>query len=341
MKAVTWRAYGPPEVLQVEELRKPVPRRDEVLVRVRATTVTAADAMLRRGESAAVRMIVGVRRPRRRYRVPGLELAGVVESTGGSVTRFRPGDEVYGFTGFRLGACAEYACLPERASLAIRPSSVTFGEAAALADGATTALYFLQDKAHLRAGQSVLVLGAAGSIGAYGVQLARHLGAEVTGTCSTSNLELVRLLGAHRAIDYTREEVGASGERYDVIFDAVGASSFARSRRFLTARGVYLTTVMGLVPIAQTLGTWASRRRRVRFGLSVAKAEALRQLSDLVDDGAVRPVVDRCFTLDQIVDAHRYVDRGHKAGNVVVTVGGDPTGYLPETGARSTMGSRP
>jgi NADPH:quinone reductase-like Zn-dependent oxidoreductase len=341
MKAVTWRAYGPPEVLRVEELPEPVPGENHVLVRVRATTVTAADAMLRRGGSAAVRMIVGLREPRRRYRVPGLELAGVVESTGRRVTRFRPGDEVYGFTGFRLGACAEYACLPERSSLAIKPSTVTYGEAAALVDGATTALYFLQDKAHLRSGQRVLVLGASGSIGGYAVQLARHFGAEVAATCSTSNLELVRSLGAHRAIDYTTEDLGTSAERYDVIFDAVGASSFSRSKRSLTARGCYLTTVMGLTPIAQTLATWASPRRRVRFGMSVQKTEALRQLKDLVDDGAVTPVVDRCFALEQIVDAHRYVDRGHKRGNVVVNVGGDPSGRLPEAEPRTTTEPRP
>jgi NADPH2:quinone reductase len=248
---------------------------------------------------------------------------------------------VYGFTGFRLGACAEYARLPERASLAIKPSTVSYGEAAALVDGATTAVYFLQDKAHLRSGQRVLVLGASGSIGGYAVQLARHLGAEVAATASTSHLQLVRSLGAHRVIDYTREDVTSSSERYDVIFDAVGASSFARSRRSLTSRGCYLTTVMGLVPIAQTLGTWASPGRRVRFGMSVEKAEALRQLRDLVDNGAVRPVVDRCFELEQIVDAHRYVDGGHKAGNVVVTVGDDPTGRLTETGARLVKGSRP
>jgi NADPH2:quinone reductase len=310
------------------------------LVRVRATTVTAADAMLRRGESAAVRMIVGLREPRRRHRVPGLELAGVVERVGRRVTRFQRGDEVYGFTGFRLGACAEYAVLPDRASLAIKPSTVSFSEAAALVDGATTALYFLQDKAHLRPGQRVLILGASGSIGGYAVQLARHFGAEVAATTSAANLDLVRSLGAHRVIDYTREDFTTSRERYDVIFDAVGASSFARSRRSLTSRGRYLTPVMGWVPIAQTLGTWASPGRRVTFGMSVQKVEALRRLKALVEDGAVRPVVDRCFTLEQIVDAHRYVDRGHKVGNVVVTVSGNPTDPLPDTGTR-TMGTRP
>lgn len=320
MKAVVWQAYGPPEALRVEKLPEPVPGEGEVLVGVRATTVTAADAMLRQGRSAAVRTVVGLREPRRRYRVPGLELAGVVESTGRGVTKFRPGDEVYGFTGFRLGAHAEYACLSESASLAIRPSNVTYGEAAALVDGASTALHFLQDEAHLRAGQRVLVLGASGSIGGYAVQLARHFGAEVAGTCSTSNLELVQSLGAHRAIDYTQEDIGAAGERYDVIFDAVGASSFFRCRKSLTARGCYLTTVMGLTSIAQTLGTRVSTGRRVRFGMSVHKTEALRRLKDLVEDGAVRPVVDRRFALDQIVDAHRYVDRGHKRGNVVVSV---------------------
>ncbi|HEY3438595.1 MAG TPA: NAD(P)-dependent alcohol dehydrogenase [Actinotalea sp.] len=323
----------------MEELPEPVPGRDEVLVRVHATTVTAADAMLRGGGSAAVRTVIGLREPRRRYRVPGLELAGVVESTGGGVTRFRPGDEVYGFTGFRLGANAELACLPERASLALKPATVSYGEAAALVDGATTALHFLQGLAHLRAGQRVLVLGASGSIGGYAVQLARHLGAEVAATCGTSNLERVRSLGAHRAIDYSAEDVGSGGERYDVILDAVGASTFARSRGSLTTRGCYLTTVLGLTPIAQTVATWASPRRRMRFGMSVRKTEALRQLTDLVDNGAVVPVVDRCFTLEQIVDAHRYVDGGHKAGNVVVSVDGSPTCSGPVQ-ARTT-GPRP
>jgi NADPH:quinone reductase-like Zn-dependent oxidoreductase len=329
MKAVVWRDYGPPEALRLAEVPKPVPRDDEVLIRVTAGTVTAADAMMRRGQSLMGRAVIGLTRPRRRYRIPGLELAGEVESTGRAVSRFRAGDRVFGFTGFHLGAHAAYVCLPERGSLAIKPANITDAEAAALADGASTALYFLADKVHLHAGQKLLVIGAAGSVGSYAVQLARHLGAEVTGTCSAPNAELVRSLGADRVIDHTQENVPDSNS-YDVIFDAVGRSSFPRCRNSLSADGCYVTTAVGVAPITRSLTTRLGGGRRVVWGMSVDKTHALRVLADLAERGEIRPVLDRSYPLEQIARAHRYVDQGHKRGNVILTVDEIEPGGRPQ-----------
>ncbi len=336
MEAVVWRAYGPPEVLRLERLPVPVPREDEVLVRVHASTVTSSDALMRRGESAAGRIVVGLRRPRRRYRIPGLELSGTVEAVGRRVTRYGPGDEVFGFTGFRLGAHAEYACLPERGSLAIKPPNVSHSGAAALVDGATTALYFLRDRAGVRPGQALLVVGASGSVGGYAVQLARYLGAEVTGVAGTRNQELIRSLGAHRVVDYTQEDPYAPLARYDVVFDAIGAAPFTRCRRALTARGRYLTTVPGPVSFAQSLWTRVVPGRRVVQGMSLAKAEALATVRALAEDGVLHPLIDRSYPLHRIAEAHRYVDRGHKRGNVVLRVdrGEAPSGD-PAEGAET------
>lgn len=321
MKAVTWTSYGAPEVMRLEEVPRPVPRDDEVLIRVQASSVTAADGMMRRGESLASRLVMGLRRPRRRYRVPGLELAGEIEATGRSVTRFRVGDAVFGFTGFTLGAHAEYKCMSERGSLALKPRDVSYEEAAAAVDGASTALFFLRDKARLSSGQRALILGASGSIGTFAVQLAKHFGAHVTGVCSGGNVELVRSLGADRAIDYTREDFTMDGARYDVIFDTVGKSSFSRCEGSLTPEGRYLVTVMGLRPVAQTLWTALRGGKRAIFAMSIDKAGALDFLSGLFAEGKLRSIIDRRYRLEEIADAHRYVEGGHKRGGVVLAVG--------------------
>jgi NADPH:quinone reductase-like Zn-dependent oxidoreductase len=305
MKAVVYTRFGPPEVLELRDVPKPNPARQEVLIRIHATTVTSAEAAMRRGQPLWGRVIIGFFRPRKRMRVLGIELAGVIEAVGAAVTRFAPGDEVFGFAGFAIGANAEYMCMLE--------------ESAAAVDGASTALFFLRDKVGVYAGQRVLVIGAAGSIGTYAVQLARMFGAEVTGVCSTRNIDLVTSLGADRVIDYTREDFTKLGQTWDVVFDTVGKSSFARCNGALTPTGCYVATT-GLFNYA--LAAWTRLRggKRVLTGMSVDKRDALEVLRPLLESGALRIVIDRRYTLEQIVEAHRYVDTGRKRGNVVLSV---------------------
>jgi NADPH2:quinone reductase len=261
-------------------------------------------------------------------RTLGIELAGVIESVGKHVTRFRPGDEVFGFTGFSIGANAQYKCMPQTGSLALKPSNKSFAQAAAAVDGASTALFFLRDKAGIRSGHKVLVIGASGSIGTYAVQLARHFGADVTGVCSTPNVELVKSLGAHRVIDYTRDDFTDNGETYDIIFDTVGKSSFSRCKGSLTENGCYLPTT-GLFNYVRAAWTRLRGGKRVLTGMSVNKNEALEFLRPLIEADALKIVIDRRYTIDEIVEAHRYVDSGRKRGNVVVTLGHDPSRTAP------------
>jgi NADPH:quinone reductase-like Zn-dependent oxidoreductase len=317
MKAIIYTSYGAPDVLQLKEVEKPSPRDNEVLIKVYATTVTAADCMLRKGKPSWGRLILGVRSPRRT--ILGLELAGEIEAVGRDVKRFSKGDQVYGFTGFSLGAHAEYLCMPEAGSLATKPTNITYQEAAATVDGASTALFFLKRKANIQSGQKILIIGASGSIGTYAVQLARYFGAEVTGVCSTANIELVKSLGAARVIDYTKEDFTKNGQTYDIIFDTVGKSSFSYSRNSLKANGCYIPTT-GL--INNFLMLWTSLRgsKKVISGMSIDKHEALITLKELIEADKLKIVVDRCYPLEQIAEAHRYVDKGHKKGNVVITV---------------------
>ncbi|HWB81855.1 MAG TPA: NAD(P)-dependent alcohol dehydrogenase [Nannocystaceae bacterium] len=319
MKAAVYRSFGPPEVLAIEEVRAPEPRPHEVLVKVRATTVTSAEAAMRRGEPLWGRVILGLLRPRKRMRTLGIELAGEIAAIGRDVTRFRIGDEVFGFAGFAIGANAEYMCLPERASLSRKPTGKSFEESAAAVDGASTALYFLRDKAAVERGQRVLVIGASGSIGTYAVQLARMFGADVTAVCSAANTGLVASLGAHQVVDYTKEDFTQLGEHWDVVFDTVGKSSFARCKHTLTRRGCYVPTT-GLLNFARAGWTRLLRGRRVIAGMSVEKTAALEFLRPLFESNELRIVIDRRYALDDIVEAHRHVDSGRKRGNVVVTV---------------------
>jgi NADPH:quinone reductase-like Zn-dependent oxidoreductase len=319
MRAVMFDRYGPPEVLTQVDLPVPVPRAGQVQIRVHATTVTSAECGMRRGEPRWGRVVLGPLRPRRGVRVLGIEFAGEVTATGPAAGRFRIGEPVFGFTGFSVGANAEYKCLSERASLTTMPANVTYAQAAATVDGFTTAWYFLHDLAALQPDQKVLVIGASGSIGTYAVQLARHLGAVVHGVCSGRNVKLVESLGADRVFDYTVEDFTRSGERYDVVFDAVGRSSFARCRAVLAPRGLYLPTT-GLVNNVLAVRTAVSRGPRVRTGMSVRKHAALTVLRDLLSEDRLQIVVDRTYPLAEIVAAHRYVDTGHKVGNVVVSI---------------------
>lgn len=317
MKAIVYTQYGPPDVLQLKDVEKPTPKDHEVLVKIHATTVTPSCCMVRKGDPLWGRIILGFTKPRRE--TPGIELAGEVEAVGKDVKHFKEGDQVYGFTGFGLGAYAEYTLMPEQGSLSIKPANMTYAESAACVDGASTALFFLRDKGQIRSGQKVLIYGASGSIGTYAVQLAKYFGAHVTGVCSTKNIELVKSLGADKVIDYTQEDFTRNGETYDIIFDTVGKSSFARCQNSLTQNGCYLPTV-GLINTVLKLWTSMKGGKRVISGMSIEKKAALAFLRELFEAGTLKPVIDRLYPLEQIAQAHEYVEKGHKKGNVVITV---------------------
>lgn len=319
MKAVVFDKYGAPEVLELREVAKPVLGDRAVLIKVHATTVTTAECMLRAGLPKWGRVVSGILRPRKKMRTLGTELAGEVEAVGRQVRRFRPGDQVFGFAGFDIGANAQYICLPENASLALKPGNRTYEESACAVDGPTTALYFLMGKAKLRSGQHVLINGASGSVGTYAVQLAKLCGARVTAVCGPTNVELVKSLGADEVIDYTRADFTDNSDSYDIIFDAVGKSSFARCRKALTNNGCYLPTT-GLINFFWTAFTSITGGKRVLAGMSVRKDEALVHVRELLEADKLTIVVDRRYDLGEIVEAHRYVDQGHKRGNVVVAV---------------------
>ncbi len=319
MKAIVYEQYGPPNVLQLQEVEKPTPKDNEVLIKIHATTVTAADCLMRRGEPTWGRLILGLRKPRKRFQIPGTELAGEIEAVGNNVRRFKPGDQVYGFTGFGASAYAQYTCMPKKGSLALKPTNKSYEEAAAAVDGASTAYFFLKEKAAIQSGQKVLIIGASGSIGTYAVQLARYFGAEVTGVCSTRNIDLVASLGAHKVIDYTKEDFTQRGKTYDIIFDTVTKSSFSQCKSSLTENGRYLPTT-GLINSLLVRWTSITGGKRVVSGMSIEKNEALAFLKELIETEKLKIIIDRRYPLAQIAEAHRFVDTGHKRGNVVITV---------------------
>jgi NADPH:quinone reductase-like Zn-dependent oxidoreductase len=317
MRAVVHDSYGPPEVLRLEEVERPVPKDDEVRIRIRAATVSRTDTGLRSADMFISRFVTGLRRPKRR--ILGSDLAGEVEAVGAAVTEFKVGDQVFGINPWKFGTHAEFVCVRARGALAPKPASMTFEEAAAVCDGAILALNALRP-AHLRKGQRILVYGASGSIGTAGVQLAKYFGAAVTAVCNTTNFDLVRSLGADEVIDYTQEDFTKNGQMYDVIFDSVGKQSFGRCRDSLKQGGFFVATdhLQNLV-----LALWTARigGKRVVFPIPprFTKQDVIF-LKELVDAGKYRAVIDRTFPLEQVVEATRYVETKQKTGNVVLTV---------------------
>ena len=320
MKAVVHDRYGPADVLRLEEVPRPVPKDDEVLIKIHATTVNRTDTALRAAEPFASRFITGLRRPKRK--ILGSELAGEIEAAGTAVTEFEAGDQVFGVNPWKFGTHAQFVCMRESASLARKPAGTTFEEAAAVCDGAILALGCLRP-AGLRKGKAILVYGASGSIGTAAVQLARYFDADVTAVCNTKNVEIVRSLGADKVIDYTREDFTKNGQTYDVIFDAVGKHSFRRCQGSLNRGGFYLATDLWQNLV---LALWTSRigDKRVVFPIPprYTKKDVLF-LKQLIETGKYRAVIDRCYPLEQVIEATRYVETGQKTGNVVLTVGGD------------------
>ncbi len=319
MRAVVYDRYGPPEVLRLEDVERPVPKEDEVLVKIYATTVNRTDCGWRTAKPFFARYFLGLRRPKRQ--ILGMELAGEIEALGVGVTEFEVGDPVFGVKGF--GAHAEFVCIRESGPLAHKPADMTFEEAAAVCDGASIALSCM-GRADLRQGRKILIYGASGSIGTAAVQLAKHFGADVTAVCNTKNVELVRSLGADEVIDYLQEDFTKNGKTYDVIFDAVGKHSFRRCRRSLNPGGIYLETDLGFmwhVPILVLL-TRRIGDKKVTLGMAKYRKQDVLFLKELIEAGKYRAVIDRRYPLEDVVEATRYVETEQKTGNVVLTVNG-------------------
>jgi NADPH:quinone reductase-like Zn-dependent oxidoreductase len=324
MKAILHTEYGPPEELQLREIEKPVPRDNEVLIKIHATTVTSSDCNQRNLTFSPklfllpMRMQFGLTRPKNN--LLGIDLAGEVAAAGKDVKRFLPGDQVFGSAEPALGAHAEYICIPEDGPLTKMPADMTWEEVAPFPLAGITALYFIRDQGNIQVGQEVLIHGASGAIGTFAVQLAKYYGAEVTGVCSTTNLEMVRSLGADRVIDYTKEDFTESSETYDVIFDVVGKLPYSRCRNSLKKEGIYLATLPTAETLLQALWTSFVGDKKVKIGTKPANVEDLDFLRELTEAGKLKAVIDRRYPLQQTAEAFRYVENGHKKGNVVIIV---------------------
>jgi NADPH:quinone reductase-like Zn-dependent oxidoreductase len=322
MKAIIANQYGTPDVLQAAEVKKPIPQDNEILIKIHAAAVTTADTMMRTGYPFIGRLLLGFRKPK--HPIPGTGLAGEVEAVGKGVKLFEVGDQVFGESIVTFGTYAEYICLPEEGMLMKKPENISFVEAAGVCDGPLTSLNFLKEIGNIEKGQKVLINGASGSLGTAAVQIARHFDAEVTGVCSTKNLEMVKDLGANKVIDYTKSDFTQNGETYDIIYDTVGKLSFSLCKNSLTQKGVYLSPVLGWSLLIDMMRTSFSGGKKAKFSATGAlPVESLRSLlgevKELIEAGKLKAVVDRIYPLEQVAEAHRYIDTGHKKGNVVIS----------------------
>jgi NADPH:quinone reductase-like Zn-dependent oxidoreductase len=323
MKAIVLTKYGSPDVLKLKELEKPTPKDNEILIKIYATTATGGDCEIRKFKIPILfwlflRIYVGIIKPRGNF-ILGQELAGEIEAVGKNVKRFKQGDSIFGTPGMGFGAYAQYICLPENRMLALKPANMTYEQAAVIPMGGYNALHFLR-KANIQSGQKALIYGASGSIGTIAVQLAKYFGAEVTGVCSTTNLELVKSLGADKVIDYTKEDFTQSDEIYDVIFDVPGKSPFSGSLSSLKKNGLYVLANPSLLDIIRGLWTSITSSKKVITEFASEKIEDLVFLKELIEKGKIKSAIDRRYPLEQTAEAHRYVENGHKKGNVVITV---------------------
>ena len=326
MKAILHTRYGPAHLLQLTEVDTPTPRDNEVLIAIRATTVSTGDCNMRnftfvtRSMRPLAKLMFGIGKPWK-PRILGTELAGDVVGTGKDVTRFKKGDRVVASTGMATGGHAQFACLRENGAVTFKPDSLSWEEAVALPFGANTALYFLRELGRIQAGQTLLIIGASGSVGSAAVQLATHFGARVTAVCSGANVDMVRSLGADTVIDYTKEDFTRAGNTYDLIFDIVGSTTFRRCRNILKPHGVFLQNILGLTDMAPILWTSLAGGKRLKGGVAMENLERLNFIVELATAGTLKPVIDRRYPLERIADAFTYVEQGHKKGNVVITVG--------------------
>jgi len=318
MKAIVITKYGSPDVLQLREVEKPTPKNNQVLIKVHAAVVTPSDCAFRKGDPFIIRLIYGLSKPR--ISILGVEFSGEIEAVGKDVTLFKQGDTVFGMSPNQFGAYGDYLCLPEATTFVTKPPQLPHQEAVAIVDGATTALTFLRDVAKVQRGHRVLVNGASGAVGIYAVQLAKYFGAEVTGVCSGANVELVKAAGADKVIDYIKADFTKTSATYDVIFDAVGKSSFSRCKAALTEKGVYLSTVPALGLMLQMLWTSIGGGKKAKFTTAglIQNKDNLNFLRELIEEGKLKAVIDRCYPLTQIAEAHRYVETGRKKGNVII-----------------------
>jgi NADPH:quinone reductase-like Zn-dependent oxidoreductase len=325
MRAILHTQYGPPDLLQFKEVDKPAPKDNEVLIKIHATTVSTGDCNVRnftfvtKSMRPIAKLMFGIGKPWKE-RVLGTELAGEVEGTGKDIKKFKAGDRVVASTGMAGGGHAQYACVPEKGALAIKPDSLSWEEAVAIPFGANTALYFLRDLGKIQVGQELLIIGASGSIGSAGVQLGKHFGATVTAVCSGANVGMVKSLGADKVIDYTKEDFTKNGKTYDLIFDIVGATTFDRCQNSLKPRGVFLQNIMDLADLVRVLWTSITGRKKIKGGVAMENLERMNFIVELATAGKLKAVIDRSYPLERIVEAFKYVEQGHKKGNVVITV---------------------
>lgn len=317
MKAAVYTRYGSSEVLQLKEVAKPAPKDNEILLRIKATAVNSGDVRLRKADPFAVRFFFGLLKPKKN--ILGSVFSGEVESVGKQVKLFKAGDQVFGHTDMSFGAYAEYICLPENGSLALKPAGITHSEAAAIPFGAVTALHFIK-KAAIKPGQKVLIVGASGAVGSAAVQLAKAQCAVVTAVCSTGNMDLVKNIGADKVIDYTMEDFTRKGEKYDVIFDTVNTISVTRSLNSLTENGIMILSAAGMKEMRQGLWISTTGSRKVLTGVISHNAQDIVFLKQLIEAGKFKPVVDTTYPLEQIAEAHAYVEKGHKKGNVSISI---------------------